>query len=64
MIILILMWVGAGFLAAYFASEKQRCYWAWLGLSAMFSPLLGLLALIALPVGNVTSNQKVGWQGL
>ena len=52
MAILILMWLAASFFIGYVAKEKNRSYGAWLGLSILFSPLLALLALIALPIGT------------
>ena len=63
---LIPMWLAASFLAAYVASEKQRSFWSWLVISLVLSPLLGLLALAALPGGGaaLVANQKgPGWQG-
>jgi biotin transporter BioY len=62
---LILMWIGASFLVAYVAHEKQRSFFVWLIIGLLFSPLLGLLALAALPVATrVPTPSESGFGGL
>jgi hypothetical protein len=57
--VLIAIWIGACFLAAYVANEKQRSFWVWLGVSALLSPLFGLLALCALPKQENKESEPV-----
>jgi len=52
MIIAGLMWFFSSFVAAHVAGEKRRSEWTWLFLSLLFSPIITLLALAALPTGN------------
>lgn len=52
MAFLFLMWIALSFLVAYIAKEKYRDYWVWWVISLAFSPLIALLALIALPPGE------------
>ena len=49
---LLLLWIATSFLVAYIAKEKYRDYWVWWAISLGFSPLLALLALCALPLGE------------
>jgi hypothetical protein len=51
----LLMWIASSFLVAYVGSENNRNYFAWLAIAIFFSPLIGLLALAALPE---SSNAK------
>ena len=58
MIILIFFaYVGACILAGYVASEKQRSGFAWFGLSLLVSPFFAMLALAALPHGNLQPDE-------
>ena len=49
---LVLLWICASVLAGYVAGEKHRSGLKWVLLSLLFSPLVALLALAALPVGE------------
>jgi hypothetical protein len=50
--ILVLWGIAASLFTAFVAEEKRRGFGAWFWLAIFFSPLIALLALAALPVGN------------
>jgi uncharacterized membrane protein YbhN (UPF0104 family) len=59
-ILTFIVWTIACSLPAYVAGQKHRQRAAWFFISLVFSPLLGLLALCALPNGTYQRAEK-GW---
>lgn len=52
MALLVVLWIDASVLAGYVAGEKHRGGLKWTLLGLVFSPLVALLALAALPMGE------------
>jgi len=53
----ILLWVAMSGLVGYVATERNRSAVGWAGISVLFSPLIGFLALIA--AGDASSRSSV-----
>jgi hypothetical protein len=54
---LLAIWFGLAFLIAYVAKEKHRDGASWMLIALVFSPLLALLALCALPMGDLSTKK-------
>jgi len=55
-VILGLLYLGPCFLVGYVAQEKHRSGPSWFGFSLLYSPLIAILFLIALPVAKPQVN--------
>jgi len=51
LVVLVGVWVGGAVLCGYVAEQRQRSGPAWSLLALLFSPLLIMLALLAIPMG-------------